>query len=121
MGLKMFEFFLIILVIIGGFFSFINLCLLIFLIQLCVKNYEMNKDFFSDVMILFANDKEISEIPTIAKSKTWDEKFEEELDARERRLRENRDGLLDILPPKANYGMPPASDLDAQAGLEFKK
>jgi hypothetical protein len=53
-------------------------------------------------------------IVTHSQEKTWDQKFEDELAERERRIRQDS-GLSDLPPPKANYGEPPVAN--PQKGL----
>ena len=51
--------------------------------------------------------------------KTWDEKYEEEIEAISKRLRQNS-GLADLPSPVLSWGEPPAVNLKNQEGLSIK-
>lgn len=51
--------------------------------------------------------------------KTWDEKYEEELDAMTRRLRADS-GLVSLPDPSLSWGEPPARNTQNEAGMSVK-
>jgi hypothetical protein len=57
--------------------------------------------------------------PTETRPKTWDEKYEEELDAMTRRLRADS-GLVNLPDPGLSWGAPPAPNAQNEAGMSVK-
>jgi hypothetical protein len=57
--------------------------------------------------------------PNEARPKTWDEKYEEELDAMTRRLRADS-GLVNLPDPGLSWGEPPARNVQNEAGMSVK-
>lgn len=51
--------------------------------------------------------------------KTWDEKYEEELDAMTRRLRAES-GLVNLPDPTVSWGEPPARNMQNETGMAVK-
>jgi len=57
--------------------------------------------------------------PDVERLKTWDEKYEEELEAMTRRLRSDS-GLKDLSDPVLSWGEPPALNVQNIDGLSIK-
>lgn len=57
--------------------------------------------------------------PTVERAKTWDEKYEEELESITRRLRTDS-GLKDLPDPVLSWGEPPAMNSQNTDGLSIK-
>ena len=77
------------------FILIINLVVLIFISAFLVKLRENQKEFLSDILNVLDNFGS-PKVTTTASNrvKSWDQKFEEELDDYQRRIREDR-GLVD--------------------------
>lgn len=114
----MWEILFYILVVLGCLSAIGTFVLMFFLVSFVVNLREKLREFFSDLVEMIAVMEPPS--PVVVQNddrpKTWDEKFEEELAERERRMR-GESGLSDLPPPRANYGEPPAPNQEAQEGL----
>lgn len=111
-----------ILVVLACLASIGSLVLLFFIASFLVKMKDRHDQFFSD-MVMMISGFEPPELPVVVqeekKPKTWDEKYEEELEAQQRRMR-GESGLSDLPPPKATFGEAPAANVQAQEGLIFR-
>src|SRR5437762_14945 len=106
----MWEVFFYVLVVLGCLASIGNLVLLFFLVGFVVNLREKLAEFFSDLVEMIAGfDPPAPVIVKQERTKTWDEKFEDELAEQEIRMRGDS-GLSDLPPPKATYGEPPAAN-----------
>lgn len=109
-----------ILVVLGCLASIGSFVLLFFVAAFLVQFRNFVREFFSDLVNMIAGIEppEPVVVKDESKTKTWDEKFEEELAERERRMRDELGGgLLDIDRPKENYAAPAAPNIQNQSGL----
>lgn len=111
-----------IIIVLGCLAAIANLVITFFLVSFLVKSRDKMKEFFSDLVQMisgFEPPEAVAVESVPARPKTWDEKFEQELDERERRMRSGS-GLDDLPPPKATYNEPPAANPEAQEGLNLR-
>lgn len=114
------ELAILIFVILTFLFSATSLIILIYIARLFVRYMLDQKEFFGDMMGFVENTSTVPPVATEApKSKTWDEKYEEELAFLERRRRGDS-GLTDLPMPKANYGEGPAANPKGSEGMILK-
>lgn len=107
------------LVVLACLASIANCVLLFFLIVFMVNLRDKLKEFFSDLMeVVTVYESPAPVIVQHNKAKTWDEKFEEELEERERRMKMDS-GLDDLPSPKVSFGEPPAAN--PQEGLTLRE
>lgn len=100
-------------------FCLINMTLLFFLGLYAVRMNERFSNMVSDLaQIILSNDSTAPIVNNETETKTWDQKYEEELEAFTRRLRADS-GLVD---PNIgnNYNAPPAPNLRNSEGLTVK-
>jgi hypothetical protein len=99
------------------FFTLLNTILLIVIGAFLVKFRERVNGLFSN--FIDVQEELMLPVPSVEaqeRKKTWDEKYEEELDALARRMRAES-GLKDLPDPVATWGEPPAPNPDNQEGL----
>lgn len=114
----MWEVLFYILAVVGCLASIGTFVLMVFLVGFIVNLREKLREFFSDLVEMISGFEPPAPVivKTNERQKTWDEKFEDELAERERRMKSDS-GLSDLPPPKADYGEPPARNEEAQEGL----
>lgn len=97
----------------------LNTLILVFLAASFVNFREKLGEFFGDVVDAMEETASVAPAPVAPpkRSKTWDEKYEEELAAFERRIR-GESGLQDLPEPTVNWGSPPAPS--PQEGLTVR-
>lgn len=88
----------------------LNTTILVYLAVLTVRMRE----FLGDLLVALGEMSSIPVMPSSSKAKTWDEKFEEELDFLAKRMK-TESGLSDLPDPKVSWGEPPAPN--PQEGL----
>lgn len=81
-----------------------------------VRFQDQNKKMFLDLIEVTLSENNIVPPQPSKVSKTWDEKYEEELDAMKRRLRADS-GLLDLEKQNLSWGVPPALNPQNAKGL----
>ena len=110
------EIFLITLIVIG----FLNLVLLfnigLFLVRFKDRIDLMFKDGLEAMSVIHGAIPEMTEPVLDNKVKTWDEKYEEELEFISKRMREGS-GLKDLEDTGLSWGEPPAPNLKNSEGL----
>lgn len=91
-----------------------------FLVQFRRRVDELFLDFSQVLEELFGTIPTPTVEPVPNREKTWDEKYEEELDAFHRRIRGDS-GLQDLsMDQKVSWGVPPAPDPDNSKGLTIQ-
>lgn len=101
--------------------SVLNLIVLVGIAAFLVRFRDRINGIFGDLFNVMG---EMPPVPTVAdttkpRPKTWDEKYEEELEALQRRLRSDS-GLQDLPEPKLSWGEPPAPNPANTEGLTIK-
>lgn len=99
----------------------LNLIVLIGIGAFLVSLRDRINAIFSDIITLFAENSppELSFTKEAERPKTWDEKYEEELEALQRRLRGDS-GLLNLPDPGVSWGEPPAMNNANAQGLNIQ-
>jgi hypothetical protein len=104
--------------------SFVNLVFLFAISLFLVRFRDRVNNIFAD--LIEALEVMWGAVPTAAppeaepeRPKTWDEKYEEELESITRRLRGDS-GLRDLPDPVLSWGEPPALNLQNTDGLSIK-
>jgi len=104
--------------------SFINLVFVfaigIFLVKFRDRVNDVFRDLIQAMEIMWGavpNDSSFD--PNIERSKTWDEKYEEELESINKRLRADS-GLKDLSDPVLSWGEPPSINIKNVDGLSIK-
>lgn len=108
------------LVVIGCLSAIGSFVMLFFIGVFLVQFRQFVREFFSDLVDMISGIEPVAPVfvKDDSRPKTWDEKFEEELSERERRMKEELGvGLLDLAPPRQNYNAVPAPNPQAQKGL----
>ena len=105
------------------FLTFLNLILLfnigLFLVRFKERANLMFTDILEAMSVVYGAIPEQLEQPEPTKTKTWDEKYEEELEMIARRVRENS-GLKDLSDTGPSWGVPPAPNAANSDGLIIK-
>jgi hypothetical protein len=104
---------LVLLLVIGGFLVYLGLFL--------VRRESIQKQFFQELLDAIEEMGNIPLTPVITsqeRPKTWEEKYEEELNEIQKRLKTDP-GLVDLDEIKTSWGRPPAPNTDFQDGLTF--
>lgn len=98
--------------------SIANLVILIYLSLFIVRERDSQQEFNSDLVnALGGLVEEIHPQPT---KKGWEDKYEAELEARARKIRE-LSGLRDLPDPTINWGSPPVPDKNKHEGLTIEE
>lgn len=79
----------------------LNFVLLFFLGLFVVRSHEQTRGMIGGLAELLLGDAPNPVAPTAERQKTWDQKYEDELEAMQRRIRE-ASGLID-LPARPSY------------------
>lgn len=91
--------------------AILNLILLfnigLFLVRFRERVNLMFSDALEAMSVVYGAIPEQSPEPIISKAKTWDEKYEEELEMVAKRIKENS-GLKDLSDTSVSWGAPPA-------------
>lgn len=100
----------------------LNTLLLIVIGAFMVRLRERVNDLFAGLFMVMEESWDLP-MPTMestpSKKKTWDEKYEDELELQWRRMRGDS-GLKDLPDPTATWGEPPAPNPDNQDGLTIR-
>lgn len=110
---------IIVLISITLFISIVNLVFLVAIGAFVVRFKDYYKATFSDLIdsIESLSGQEI--VPVSRDSKTWDQKYEEDLEKIARKTREIS-GLTDLPDPTVSWGVPPAANPENTKGLTIK-
>ena len=82
-------------VVVGSVAAVLNLVVLFFLAITVVNLRETVREFMADAVAVMTHEPAVAPPPPAPRTKTWDEKYEEYVDVRAARLRnEGDDGLL---------------------------
>lgn len=104
------------------FLSIINIGFLVVIGSFIVRFRERVNGLFSDMVKAMSDFAEVPVAtvePVANRPKTWDEKYEVELDNIQRRLRADS-GLSDLPAPGVSWGEPPALNNQNTQGLTIK-
>ena len=105
------------------FISFLNLIFLFYIGLFLVRFKERVNLMFSDALeamsVVYGAIPEQSVEPVISKAKTWDEKYEEELEMIAKRIKESS-GLKDLTDTSVSWGAPPAPNAANSQDLIIK-
>ena len=104
-------------------FNLISIFIMIFLGAFLVKFRDRMNQMFSDFLAVL-KEPFSSEAPPASneenqESRTWDEKYERELEAIQKRLRAETN-LINLPDPVVSYGQPPAPNLSNLKDLNVK-
>jgi hypothetical protein len=99
------------------------LCLIVigaFLVQFRDRNNKIFSDMIEAMEVMWGATPVVPTAePNDNRPKTWDEKYEEELDAMTKRLRQDS-GLVSLPDPGLSWGTPPALNPQNAEGLTIK-